>query len=185
MLWTDALSDKITLLWETQSATEIASTLGTEHQIYVTRNAVVGRLHRLGLTIENKKIVHQNGIRVSRMSDEEKTARRIERNRRSCEKYRAKLASRKPIDEVEFKRKQAARESIEHYVAASVEELSEHNVRGIAGLEDRHCRYPLNDDMSNPIFCGQRTFTEGASYCGFHQMRCHSPSTHTEQGAAK
>ncbi|HXI40262.1 MAG TPA: GcrA family cell cycle regulator, partial [Bryobacteraceae bacterium] len=66
MLWTEALSDKITLLWETQSATEIASTLGVEDKIYVTRNAVVGKLHRLKLTINNKKVVRKGGPRITR-----------------------------------------------------------------------------------------------------------------------
>ncbi|HXJ59415.1 MAG TPA: GcrA family cell cycle regulator [Verrucomicrobiae bacterium] len=179
--WTLEQSDALRgFVGEGFSYSETAHKINAQFGTAYTRNSAIGRANRIGLACP----VRPGGGTVKR-SAEEKIAARIERNRRANARYHAKMASRKPIDEVEFERKQAARESIEHYIAASIEELSEDNVRGIAALGDRHCRYPLNDDMSNPIFCGQRTFTEGASYCGFHQMRCHSPSTHTEQGAAK
>jgi GcrA cell cycle regulator len=57
-VWTDELIDKVKLLWETNSASEIASLLWRQDGISLTRNAIVGKLHRLHLTVNDKRVLH-------------------------------------------------------------------------------------------------------------------------------
>jgi GcrA cell cycle regulator len=49
-LWTDALVSEITELWKTESAGSIARIINDRHSLTLTRNSVIGKLHRLGLT---------------------------------------------------------------------------------------------------------------------------------------
>jgi len=56
--WPDDLTAKIKLLWETKSATEISAILFEQDGVTVTRNAVIGKLHRLNLGANNKRVVH-------------------------------------------------------------------------------------------------------------------------------
>lgn len=39
------------------------------------------------------------------------------------------------------------------------------HVHGIQNLEDHHCRFIINTDLANPIFCGRRA-DRGTSWCG-------------------
>lgn len=39
-------------------------------------------------------------------------------------------------------------------------------------LKDHHCRFIVNDDTRNPIYCGARRLTY-SSYCLRHHNRCH------------
>jgi hypothetical protein len=40
-----------------------------------------------------------------------------------------------------------------------------------AELREHHCRWILNDDMSNPVFCGAQK--SGRSYCAAHGLRAY------------
>lgn len=54
----EAIVARLAELWENHSATQICGMLWDEFRVHVTRNAVVGRLHRMKLTINDKKYVH-------------------------------------------------------------------------------------------------------------------------------
>ncbi len=58
--WRDpALCARVKVLWEVHTATEIASIVGKEFNVPVTRNSIIGFLNRENLTIENKREVHR------------------------------------------------------------------------------------------------------------------------------
>jgi hypothetical protein len=57
--WRDPeINKRLEELWKNQSCSLIAVTLNTEFNLTLSRNAVVGRLHRLGLTIKDKTEAH-------------------------------------------------------------------------------------------------------------------------------
>jgi hypothetical protein len=50
--WTDELAQKVRLLWPSHSALEIANILGRDDGVCLSRNAVIGKLTRLGMAKE-------------------------------------------------------------------------------------------------------------------------------------
>jgi hypothetical protein len=80
--WTNpAVVDRLAVLWLSHSATQICGALWDEFNVRVTRNAVVGRLHRMKLTVENKIYLHpltrSNGHRTPRAPRAKVDQRRI------------------------------------------------------------------------------------------------------------
>jgi hypothetical protein len=57
--WDDVLSARLKKLWKTHTAAQIAAIFASEGYA-VTRNSVIGRAHRMGLTGKNKSVVHRN-----------------------------------------------------------------------------------------------------------------------------
>lgn len=56
--WPEPLVDKLKVLWAVHSAGEVAKILNEDHGLKLTRNAVIGKLRRLGLSIDDKSKVH-------------------------------------------------------------------------------------------------------------------------------
>jgi GcrA cell cycle regulator len=57
--WADErVTKRLRVLWSDHSATQICGVLFSEFGVSLSRNAVVGRLHREGLTVEQKRTVH-------------------------------------------------------------------------------------------------------------------------------
>lgn len=54
----EAVVNRLKILWTDHSATEITRALWDEFQLSVTRNSVVGKLHRMKLTVDDKSSVH-------------------------------------------------------------------------------------------------------------------------------
>jgi hypothetical protein len=103
-----------------------------------TRNAISGKVDRLGLARPPRK------------------ERIAEADKRRERRARAKLVSVEPGPVVlpilsQPEPKQEASGTV------SFAELREH-----------HCRWILNDDMSNPVFCGEQK--SGRSYCEAHRL---------------
>jgi GcrA cell cycle regulator len=56
--WTAPLIERLTDLWQNHSAGEIAAILNKEAGIAFSRNAIIGKVHKLGLSIENKNLIY-------------------------------------------------------------------------------------------------------------------------------
>lgn len=63
--WTDARKERVKELWATHSATQISDVLAGEG-CQVSRNAVIGTLHRMGLTASGKTETRAIGTKVRR-----------------------------------------------------------------------------------------------------------------------
>lgn len=154
MNWTDERVELLKKLWsEGLSASQIAAELGG-----ITRNAVIGKVHRLGLSGRAKspssaasrprkpRAPHQHMMRISRPSVRGNTA----------------LA---PVYEIDHEQEP---ELIENIIPigqrCSLLELN----------EDR-CRWPIGDPGSPEFFfCGGKP-TDGVPYCGFHCRIAYQP----------
>lgn len=111
----------------------------------VSRNAVIGKLHRLGLTNDDRKTDRATQIRVKR-------------NRKRCMRTGAIPEALTPP----------------RLPSAPLPQADPKDVARVAfhDLEDHHCRYPVGDPTAG--FCGfQRV--PGLSYCPTHAARCYRP----------
>jgi GcrA cell cycle regulator len=148
--WTDERVDSLKKLWgEGLSASLIAAELGG-----VSRNAVIGKVHRLGLSGRSRnqssrsqrKRVHKTGVNT----------RRIQVRRRSSMELLAAAATPPPIPEFE--------------PAAPVVEVVVLSAKSCTMLEltREKCRWPISEPgASDFCFCGN-TPAVGLPYCVGH-----------------
>jgi GcrA cell cycle regulator len=145
MAWNDERVEQLKKLWaEGLSASQIASKMGG-----VTRNAVIGKVHRLGLSGRAAPAKPQRGRSFERMDDEFYTIRR-------------EPAMMRPIiPEPEF-------------TAPVVLETGDKAT--VATLKNNMCKWPVGDPAKDDFhFCGQGTPT-GKSYCAYHAHLAFQPA---------
>ena len=154
MSWTDERVELLKKLWaDGLSASQIAAELGG-----ITRNAVIGKVHRLGLSgrakspssaapRQRKARAHPHMLRVSRPAMRGNTA----------------LA---PAYDYEL---DAEPEHIDNIIPIGQR-------RGILELTEETCRWPIGDPGSADFFfCGGQTVT-ALPYCGYHSRIAYQPA---------
>jgi len=140
--WTPELTERLVALTKAgDSGSAIAAKLG------VTRSAVIGKVHRLGMQLGNCR--NGNGqIRTGRPQKPVLT---------SFNKYRNRKAKSKP----EFQKAPIPPPNVEDIPRKAFAELSEND-----------CRFPVNDPKDSDFgFCGNSKIP-GSSYCAAHHARC-------------
>lgn len=158
MSWTDERVELLKKLWtDGLSASQIAAQLGQ-----VTRNAVIGKVHRLGLSGRMKSTTT-----ISRVS-----------------KPRLRQHVRPSVQPTSFG---ATALKAEHQVERGLVQLLEPAVimpfpapKGenitLMQLSEKTCRWPLGDPSTNEFrFCGCDT-AAGASYCQYHSALAFQPA---------
>ena len=143
--WTPELTERLVALTKAgDSGSAIAAKLG------VTRSAVIGKVHRLGMQLGNCR--NGNGqIRTGRPQKPVLT---------SFNKYRNRKAKSKP----EFEKAPIPLPNIEDIPRKSFSELSEND-----------CRFPVNDPRLPGFgFCALPRIP-GSAYCPAHAIRCSQP----------
>jgi GcrA cell cycle regulator len=158
--WTDERVERLKKLWsDGLSASQIAGELGGG----VTRNAVIGKVHRLGLSGRGKP----TGTGTPRPR---KVAPRAPSPPTTLESLRRRSSvalapARKPEPEVAFEPR-----PIEEVVIPMSERVT------IMELRDSMCRWPLGDPSSPDFrFCGLRSQTS-LPYCGYHAQVAYQPA---------
>jgi GcrA cell cycle regulator len=155
MTWTDERVETLKKLWsDGLSASQIAAELGG-----VTRNAVIGKVHRLGLSGRAKsptsaaprprkpRSAHSHLLRVSRPS--------VRGNTALAHAY-----------EVEFEP--------EPELSDNVIPLGQR--RTLLQLTEETCRWPIGDPgQPDFFFCGGRTVS-GLPYCAYHSRVAYQPA---------
>jgi GcrA cell cycle regulator len=154
MTWTDERVESLKKLWgEGLSASQIAAELGG-----ITRNAVIGKVHRLGLSGRakspasaaprpRKARAHTHLMRVSRPAIRGNTAL-------------AHAYDFEPEPEPEL--------------VDNVIPLGQR--RSILELTEETCRWPIGDPGSNDFFfCGGQTGA-GTPYCTYHSRVAYQPA---------
>lgn len=157
MAWTDDRVDLLKKLWaEGLSASQIAGRLGG-----VTRNAVIGKVHRLGLS---------GRATTSRMKSHRP------RNRVPGTPKRASKARFTNTGNPALRALYSANEGGEPF-AIPEEDLTipMEQRKSIQTLEENHCRWPIGDPQSSEFhFCG-RPKVPGLPYCEHHSCRAFQP----------
>jgi len=168
MSWTDERVELLKKLWmDGLSASQIAGELGGG----VTRNAVIGKVHRLKLSARAKPASSAPRPRpASRPS-----ARRVSSGSGSgsVAMKRRSMGSAPMIGATALKQSEEFAEELE--VERQVEELfvpPEERLT-LLQLNEQTCKWPIGDPMNADFyFCGQDS-EEGKPYCQFHSRRAY------------
>jgi GcrA cell cycle regulator len=155
MAWTDERTELLKKLWEEGlSASQIADRLGG-----VTRNAIVGKVHRLGLS---------GRATTSRM----KTAwRRPKSTRRKRAAKTARRVQGNPAVRALFV------PDAEPFIAGTELEIPLGERKSVATLAECSCRWPIGDPNAADFhFCGKAK-VPSLPYCEFHARKAFQPGT--------
>jgi GcrA cell cycle regulator len=152
MAWTDERVELLKKLWgEGLSASQIAGRLGS-----VTRNAVIGKVHRLGLSgraTTSRMKSHRPRPRMA--------AKRMAKNRFS------------QLGNPAFRALYAEAEVYQAPVEELVIPVNERKY--IQTLTECSCRWPIGDPQAADFhFCGKKK-VPGLPYCEFHARRAFQP----------
>jgi GcrA cell cycle regulator len=170
--WTDERVETLKKLWmEGLSASQIAGELGEG----VTRNAVIGKVHRLKLSARAKptntaprarpaarpapRRVASPSAGMSSMN----TAAKVRPSMPRPQSIGATALAHDPQIEAEL------------YVAPAVAELfiPEDKRLNLLQLNEHTCKWPIGDPLSKDFyFCGQHSLETGP-YCDFHSRRAY------------
>lgn len=151
MAWTDERVATLSKLWaDGLSASQIAAELGG-----VTRNAVIGKVHRLGLS--------------GRAKPANTSAKRPKRAPRAST-YNS--APRQKINrDVTGTNVAPLRKKIEDMVAPESKKLS------LVELTEKTCRWPDGDPATDDFhFCGHK-IKEDTPYCEYHAKMAYQPTS--------
>ncbi|MGH1419472.1 MAG: GcrA family cell cycle regulator [Hyphomicrobiaceae bacterium] len=154
MAWTDERVDILKKLWaEGLSASQIAGRLGG-----VTRNAVIGKVHRLGLSgraTTSRLKTHRPRNRVPGTPKRNTKAKFANTGNPALRAlYNGEAEPFAPKEELVIP--EAERKSIQ-------------------SLEENHCRWPIGDPQADDFhFCG-KTKVPGLPYCEHHSCRAFQP----------
>ncbi len=153
MAWTEDRVEILTKLWaEGLSASQIAKQLGG-----VTRNAVIGKVHRLGLSGRAKPSRPKKVASVRTSSP---------RKRSSASKPRAPRAISKP----------AAPAAPPPPPPIEAKPLPNGEYATIMTIRDHMCKWPIGDPIASDFrFCG-RKIKQGEPYCEAHCAVAYQPS---------
>lgn len=152
MAWTDERVELLKKLWaEGLSAAQIANKMGG-----VTRNAVIGKVHRLGLSGRATPAKPQRGCRAP-----------TDRREAGGEPKNPQPEVKSVIPEPEF-------------TAPVVLESGARST--VATIKNNMCKWPLGDPAKDDFhFCGQPTLS-GKSYCAYHaHLAFQPPQRRTER----
>lgn len=158
--WTDERVELLKKLWlDGQSASQIAKQLGGG----VTRNAVIGKVHRLGL------------------AGRAAPSRPIKRPAAPAARPRPAVAAPSAPRMVVVAPAPAATPPVSRAVAVAGERGSV----GVLGLETRMCRWPIGDPTDADFgFCGKPA-APGMPYCEEHAKIAYQPQLQKKKVAGK
>ena len=161
--WTDERVELLARLWsEGFSASQIAAQLGG-----VTRNAVIGKVHRLGLSGRAKP----NGPAAPAERPRPKLVRPVDSSAGSSLGSPA-LSQNAPVALVS-----AAAMPSEPLLSSELVEIPVSERVSIMELRDSMCRWPIGDPASAEFgYCGTRAIT-GLPYCPNHARVAYQPAT--------
>jgi GcrA cell cycle regulator len=152
MSWTDDRVDLLKKLWsEGLSASQIAGRLGG-----VTRNAVIGKVHRLGLS---------GRATTSRMKSPRRPRATVRRQPRPAYRQLGNPALRNLYQG-----------DAEPFVPAAEElDIPIEDRRTLQDLTESDCRWPIGDPQHDDFHFCNRHKVPGLPYCEFHAKRAFQP----------
>lgn len=173
MSWTDERVERLKTLWsEGLSASQIATELGS-----VTRNAVIGKVHRLGLSGRAKPQVQPTRTPATGSVRPAKAA--PARQAAQVETVRSQPARPVSIGATALK-SEAAIDAEADLAPAPVVDASTPPVFErvtILNLTESTCKWPVGDPgKPGFFFCGRKTEV-GIPYCAYHARLAYQPSS--------
>lgn len=167
MSWTDERVETLKKMWgEGQSASQIAKELGG-----VTRNAVIGKVHRLGLSnragASSSPAPERKAAKADTPAPAAKPAAKVAPQDKVIE---VTVTPRKPIVPAgQPLPPQPSANEISPETLANVREVEKTAKRiGLMDLTERTCKWPIGDPATEDFwFCGL-SVQQGKPYCEAH-----------------
>lgn len=146
MIWTDEAVEELKKMWDKGMTTgQIAKVLN------VTKNSIIGKVHRLCLTARPSPIKKSSGKSVEKKASKPQKAEKVEKATKTSNKV-VKEAPISPISE---------------NTKTPVSIVEETNIP-LVKLDNHTCRWPMGDPKDEDFcFCGKRIRT-GQTYCEEH-----------------
>lgn len=163
MSWTDDRVDILKKLWqEGLSASQIAGRLGG-----VTRNAVIGKVHRLGLS---------GRATTSRMKSSRPRARAA-----TARRAQQKPPNFRQLGNPAFRG--LYQSDVEPFVPAPEEiDIPLAERKNLQDLMENDCRWPIGDPQHDEFHFCNRGKVPGLPYCEFHAKRAFQPPQARRRG---
>ncbi len=156
MAWTDEMVEDLKKMWKEGMTTgEIGKKLG------VSKNSIVGKVHRLGLSGRPSPIKKKDeAASPSQAAAKEKKAAPAKKT--ASEKKVENQAAAKPAKAVHAPEKENKKKEAEQETYKRPEKVT------VADLDNHTCRWPIGDPKDeNFHFCGKRVKL-GQTYCEEH-----------------
>ena len=153
MSWTEEKVAKLKELWgKGNTASQIAEIIGG-----ITRNAVIGKVHRLGL--EPRAKPQRKNIAVGQLDGSILSV-----------SYSGNLAFKEtPVDDIEYTKNHDILQSNIH----SLDQSSDQFAVTILNLTENHCKWPQGDPGTEDFhFCGHQPLS-GMPYCEDHAKKAY------------
>jgi GcrA cell cycle regulator len=176
MNWTDERVEKLKRLWaEGLSASQIAAQLGG-----VSRNAVIGKVHRLNLPGRAKA---GGTVAASRTAKRSTSAPR-------APSYASRVAATRTVtrpvgatvmkEEIEI---EASQELV--YVPATNVVVPISRKLALTELTERTCKWPVGDPLTDDFhFCGCES-PDNSPYCNYHAKLAYQPVHDRRKASAR
>ena len=199
MAWTEERVKKLTLLWKSgNSASKIAVELGEG----VSRNAVIGKIHRLGLSERGSGLGSKGSKKtLNHKSDNISTANEspndliFDQNLKQSAKRKGKKRGRKPsikklinnentsdsiskINDNLLSESGELESEVDQATLANMRKI-EKNAKKLSLLEltEKTCKWPIGDPATSEFwFCGHPS-EQGKPYCETHVSIAFQPVT--------
>ncbi len=180
MAWTDERVEKLKQLWEEgKSASEIAKELGN-----VTRNAVIGKVHRMGLQSRAASAPETKSAAAPKAAPKKAAAKTAPKKKQAEPVAEVEVETKVEVEaEVEVEVKDEAPQTGNQFPAVVVtknDEVSEETRRDVERVEneskrlslmqltERTCKWPIGDPATEDFwFCGHPS-EAGKPYCQAH-----------------
>lgn len=173
MSWTDERVELLKKMWgEGQSASQIAKELGG-----VTRNAVIGKVHRLGLSNRNTgassdaatKPAKEKAAKPAKPAAKPKPAEKVEPKTESAAPAEATPLRRQIIPAGQPLPPQPSANEISAEALAKVNQVEKKAKKlSLMELTERTCKWPVGDPATDNFwFCGLPV-QQGKPYCEAH-----------------
>lgn len=175
MNWTDERVEKLKRLWaEGLSASQIAAQLGG-----VSRNAVIGKVHRLNLPGRAK---------AGGSSAAARTAKRTSTPARPAN-YPARVATRTAARTVgaTLLKEEVEAEAFQEttYTPPSNVVVPISRKLSLTDLTERTCKWPVGDPLTDDFhFCGCEA-SDTSPYCSYHARLAYQPAAERRRQAAR
>jgi GcrA cell cycle regulator len=164
--WTDERVERLKKLWsEGLSASQIAAQLGG-----VSRNAVIGKVHRLNLP-GRAKAGGATSARSQKRATIQTQARPTTFAPRTITRTVARPAGATMLkEEIEIDALEVVETAPSNVVVPIFKRLP------LVKLTERTCKWPIGDPLKDDFcFCGNDS-PDNTPYCGYHQKLAYQPS---------